>query len=340
VEKPLVKVLIIHTYGIGDIIMAIPMVKYLKKIHPEFEIDLFTTNKGSASLMESQPFFDHIYFSPRSMKGLYSILHFLRKKKYDYSIVSSISNASIPLKHGLITLFINANNRFGEYINYPVPFYTKTQKFSQSVHRVISNIGLIKLIVKDIIDRIDDIYPELALTDTLESFSKEWLDSRCLSSQRMLLFHVGSSKGGIHRRWGEDKFVDLIMKLQKETWQTVIISGEEELAESRYVADRTHSEMLCHHSLIEVFSVMKRSYAFINADSGLGHLASAAGIKVFSLFGPGDEQKTSPYAKESYVIRNETSKCQKCLYPVKGCTMECMKGLSVESVYQEIKSRL
>ncbi|HPY96314.1 MAG TPA: glycosyltransferase family 9 protein [Candidatus Cloacimonadota bacterium] len=334
------KILISHTFGIGDIIMAIPMLKYLRHTYPGYQIDLFTTNKAVASLMQTQAYFNNIYSSARSPKELLATIVFLRKRKYDYYIVTAASNASKPIKHGLISWLIHAKQRFGEYVNKPMPLYTKNQKFSQETHKVQSNINLAKLISEQAMP--DDLifYPELTIDKKTETFGQEWYQIRELDPKKTLIFHIGSSSGGKHRRWSQENFTKLILRLRQDGWQTVVVSGEDEFEESQIVAQATSSSLLCRQTLLEVFSVLKRAHAFINADSGLSHLASAASIKIFSLFGPGDERKTGPYAKESYIIRNTSSSCQRCLYPSKHCTMECMRGLGVDYVYQQIKSRL
>ena len=48
---------------------------------------------------------------------------------------------------------------------------------------------------------------------------------------------------------------------------------------------------------------MQQCTLFVSNDSGLMHLAAATGTKTFGLFGPTNEQRTSPRGPHSYVIR-------------------------------------
>ncbi|MCB5250856.1 MAG: glycosyltransferase family 9 protein [Candidatus Cloacimonadales bacterium] len=334
------KILISHSFGIGDIIMAIPMLKYLKNTYPDYQIDLFTTNKAVADIMTNQPYFKNIYYSKRNPLSLLKKIFSLRWKKYDFYIVTAVSKASKTFKHGIISCLINAKQRIGEYIKRPMLLYTKKQKFSQETHKVLSNINLARLIGDQAPIDTTDIYPELFLDEKTEEFGRNWYAQRKMMPNRTLIVHIGSSSGGKHRRWDRERFKTLIFELKKHGWFTVIVSGADELEESTELAKETVSRLLSNQTLLEVYSVMKRAHAFINADSGLSHLASAANIKVFSLFGPGDERKTAPFAKESYIIRNHESSCQRCLYPHKKCTMECLLSLSTEYVYEQILPRL
>jgi ADP-heptose:LPS heptosyltransferase len=68
------------------------------------------------------------------------------------------------------------------------------------------------------------------------------------------------------------------------------------------------------------------------------HLAAAVGTSVVALFGPTSPERTGPYGEGHVVIRRGLP-CSPCFR--KTCeTMECMKTISVDEVFQAVGERL
>ena len=94
--------------------------------------------------------------------------------------------------------------------------------------------------------------------------------------------------------------------------------------------------------LLELYLLMKNARLLITNDSGPMHLASAAGTKTLALFGSTSPERTGPFWK-SHVIRSDAS-CSPCLKrkcPLMNAeNMKCMKGISVDQVYSEMRKVL
>jgi ADP-heptose:LPS heptosyltransferase len=91
-------------------------------------------------------------------------------------------------------------------------------------------------------------------------------------------------------------------------------------------------------NLKELVEIMRKARFVVSNDSGPMHIAAALGVPVFAVFGPTDPLRTGPYGKGHTIIRADVS-CAPC-FRKKCDDMKCMKSLSVEKVYSEIKSRL
>jgi ADP-heptose:LPS heptosyltransferase len=59
--------------------------------------------------------------------------------------------------------------------------------------------------------------------------------------------------------------------------------------------------------LLQTAALMKKSLFFIGNDSGLGHLASAVGLKSFTIFGIGQPKRYAPWSKSAMWYQDPTN---------------------------------
>jgi ADP-heptose:LPS heptosyltransferase len=55
-------------------------------------------------------------------------------------------------------------------------------------------------------------------------------------------------------------------------------------------------------SLLEATAIMRQATLFVGNDSGLGHLASAAGIPSVTVFGPGRPERYRPWGSRATLV--------------------------------------
>jgi len=83
------------------------------------------------------------------------------------------------------------------------------------------------------------------------------------------------------------------------------------------------------------------SRVFVGNDSGPAHLAAAVGARVVVLSGADDPKSTTPLATDKRLIYLEELGCISCVKnkcPLKNDQhMQCMKGISVEMVFDAVK---
>lgn len=320
----------------GDMIMALPMIEMLNKDFSDLEIDVFTTNKSSVFAIKNNPIVNNIFTCNYSLINLLDIIFKLRTRKYYASFVTSISFKSKTIKLALFSYLIQAKYRFGEYLKSPSIFYTKSNKFSQSLHRVDSNLNLLSLLTdKEYI--IPQKQIKLYLDQEALSFANEFVKNKFSEKSKIVIIHPGSSSKGKHRRWNKDYFVELIQLLKKEKsdYKFCIIAGPDEEDTGRYIAKKTYSVLLIKKSLEQIAALISISFMMINTDSGISHIAACFDIKLFTIFGPGDVNKTAPFSKKSIVIKADL-KCQPCLYPPKNCPIHCLAKLTPKIVFNRI----
>ena len=87
--------------------------------------------------------------------------------------------------------------------------------------------------------------------------------------------------------------------------------------------------------LLDVYAVLRRARLFVGNDSGLMHLAAAAGCPTVGLFGPSDDRLYAPWGPHGRVVRGPRSFEQfKEIDPGLNQTIGHMLDLKVEPVVE------
>ena len=85
------KILVIHTAFIGDIVLSTPLIQRLKDMYPESEID-YLTLPSNQSVISNNPNLNEILLydkkgKDKGIKGFLRVLKILKQKKYDYAVI-------------------------------------------------------------------------------------------------------------------------------------------------------------------------------------------------------------------------------------------------------------
>ena len=170
------RVLVLHTWGMGDLIMLTPMLRSLKA--SGFEVDLVLTHDYRL-ILQKNDFLNNIYV----FNSKFELLKL--RKKYDYLIASAGTN---PKKVAFLSYILGIKNYFATYQ-------------LKNIHRIDVNIQMVKKILKKI---IKEPYIYVPNEDV----------SEYLASHKNIGFAVGSGAKQKFKRW--PYFKDLIKKIKGE----------------------------------------------------------------------------------------------------------------------------
>lgn len=143
------------------------------------------------------------------------------------------------------------------------------------------------------------------------------------------------------RRWGTANYAALATRLIRAFNLKIAVLGTtaEWPAAEEIRGQNPDIANLCGQTDIAIAAaVLSRAALFIGNDSGLAHLAGAAGIPMVVLSGADNPKETSPLASRKTVIIKDHLECISCvknICPLSGDRhMQCMKQITVDEVFK------
>jgi ADP-heptose:LPS heptosyltransferase len=120
--------------------------------------------------------------------------------------------------------------------------------------------------------------------------------------------------------------------------QSIVLWGPGEEEEARHLREMAGDGAIlaCPTTIPQLFALLKRVEMYIGGDTGVMHLAAAAGTRVIAIFGPTDVKINAPYGGEHIVIRKDIpcSPCKK-----KDCSeRRCLANITVEEVFAAVNN--
>ncbi len=134
-------------------------------------------------------------------------------------------------------------------------------------------------------DRLIDDRPILAVGPTANWGGKQWPAERFAETVRRLTAEEGILPGARIAVFGAAH--------EREAALAVLAAGDDPL------------DLIGSGDLLNVFAMLHRCSLFFGNDSGLMHMAAAAGIPTLGLFGPSAEWRYRPWGERSAVVRTK-----------------------------------
>ncbi|MCE2488402.1 MAG: WecB/TagA/CpsF family glycosyltransferase [Anaerolineae bacterium] len=141
--------------------------------------------------------------------------------------------------------------------------------------------------------------------------------SQPLPPGRYIALHAGGGASNPARRWAPQRFAQVADRLREETGaQLVLVGGPGDDNQALRAALRsTVIDLTGQTTLPQLAQVLGGAALFIGAESGVMHLAAAAGAPVLAIMGPGNAFAWGPWtpAGRSVVLRSAPA-CSPCGY--------------------------
>jgi heptosyltransferase-2 len=328
------KLLVVHTWGIGDMVMFTPALQLLAYNLPNATIDLLVGQFASAEVVRGSNLFRNIIPMQRGVKLISQIIG-LRKEHYDCCIVTSGVN---PLKGGVFAWLLGIPIRIGDNEVKKSPFYTHQVRLDPNLHRSEHNINLIKKLISvtGLSFNSQRYLPRFWISNQAEREAERFLIERKLTNRVLIGIHCGSGEKQAFKRWPKDSFRLLIKHLCRNDEQLGFLlfagPGEENVASDIAKAIEHRCTVVAGFSLQVVAALLKRCYLVVANDSGLGHVAAAVGVTVISIFGPTDPVRTAPRGRDVYIVKSDKP-CSPCHWKKpKKCDGDCLTSIQVSDV--------
>jgi heptosyltransferase-2 len=165
------KILLIQTAFIGDVILATPLVEKLHRFYPNARIDVML-RKGNEGLLEGNPHVGKLWVWNKREKKYRHLFMLLRKVRRErYSVVVNLQRFAAT---GLFSVLAGAKSVVGFNKNPLSMFYSKRapHEIGVGLHEVQRNLRLIAHLT-DATFEMPKLYPQPADFESVEKFKRK-----------------------------------------------------------------------------------------------------------------------------------------------------------------------
>ncbi|MEJ5261192.1 MAG: glycosyltransferase family 9 protein [Ignavibacterium sp.] len=317
------KVLIIRLSSLGDILLTTPLIRALKKINPQLEID-FLLRQEYKDVLSLNPNLHELFFFTRNDFENLKILNHLREKNY---------NLIIDLQNNLRSRGITSKLK-GEKVRFD-------KKSFQKILLVKTKINLLRNEPP-----IPVRYAKVIEGLTLDNFGLELFTdktpSAVIQNKNNL---IGLCPGARHftKRWPVEYYIQLGKYLIQNNFDVVLFGGKIDSEICKKINQEIPEVVNLQNDddILQTAADMKLCKAIVCNDSGLMHTAAAVGVKVLTIFGSSiKEFGFAPYNAKSLLIENNSLSCRPCSHIGRENCPEkhfaCMKEIKPEFVFNEL----
>ena len=337
------KILIIHTAFIGDIVLSTPLIQRLKDMYPNSKID-YLTLPTNQSVINNNPNLHEILLydkkgKDRGIKGFLRVLKILKQKKYDYAVIPHRFIKSILLaKLAKIPNIVGFDVATGSFL------LNKKVHYDMKKHEVERLLDLVEYKGEKIPIRI---YP------AKENFTKinKILEHHGYfgnEGQKLILVAPGSQRA--EKMWPIEKYREIIERLKKNKNYFIGITGSkaEKKLSLNFPNDKNVIDFRGEINLVEFGALISKANIVVGNDSSPIHIASGFEKPfVIGIFGPGKRDLGFfPYTEKSNVIEdnefyeNNIVKIPEKRHEYKKDYYKGIPLISVDRVFKEIMNRI
>ena len=340
-------ILIVKLSAIGDVIHTLPSLASLRRCYPQAHIT-WVVEEAASDLLMDHPMLNRVLISRRKrwirdlkqgrhrgavLREITGFVRSLRDRPYDLVI-----DFHGLLKSALFVLLSRGKRKLG---------YDSLQEGSG----LFFNEKIPEDMTKHAVERYLDFPRHLGCDTAKPEFPIGLRETHFKRMQALLAekkIDIGRGFVGVSpvaywetKLWDEAKFAALCDLIVTELGMPVVFTGESPegvIARIRSLMQAPSASVAGETTLRELAALYKTASVLLTTDSGPMHLAAAVGTPVVALFGPTSPERTGPYGDRHIVIRHGLP-CSPCFR--KSCdSLECMKTISVDEVFQAAKERL
>jgi heptosyltransferase-2 len=338
--------------GLGNFIMMTPIIRTLRERFPSCHIYILAGNDfGTEAVLKDTGLVNDIWILHES-ENLFQKLFFflrLRTKKIDVAFIPFNASpsfyglgalvAGIPLRIGHTSEIMGVESGWTAHVP------TVLVPVQVNRHETDIHFDLLEVLLPSLKRKYD--------TTVHRDIDDGVLDRFKLRGKDYIVLQVSAANGMRSAKiWPQERFLDLAERIHGRKMEIVLAGDRME----KEVVDRFES--LCpvpvtnlagRTTIGEIASLIRCSKGLVCHDSGLMHIGNALKTPLIALYGPTDYNYTHPMAETSAVIRKDLA-CAPCMANFAKTEQEafndcpfdfrCMELISVEEVFQEIRTRM
>jgi heptosyltransferase II len=309
------KILVLRYRFIGDTILTVPFLRNLRRVEPDAYI-AWVVAPGTAEVVQGIPYVDELIFwdpvtihadsrgTHRTFGDKLGFIRDLRSRRFDKVYVLKRSFGS-----ALIGYLSGAGERIGFATEGRSFLLTTAVPYRPDQHEVRN---FLDVLIADGIPIKDD-YLESWVTSQEEDEAEKLLSASGAECSRLLAIHPF---GSIYEKtWPIDRFAQVASALQAQFGLTPVILGAkgdlDGFERSRHLFPKGSCVLVGSCGIRVTQAILRRSTFFLGNDSGIMHLAAAAGLPLLALYGPTSPTRFGPWGANVHVIYGNVP-CSPC----------------------------
>ncbi len=354
------RILVVKLATPGDVLLASPALRALRRRYPDAEIDLLTTD-ASARMVRHSPLLHTIYTldkyafdtpaqivrQPLRLARAAALLARLRARRYDTTLLMHHLTLRFgALKYRALVDAIGArvsaglDNGRGGFLDVRI----RDDGFGVR-HEAEYSLAVAAAVGATLPPGQRGVHVEDL------GWSLEETEAGTSLTPAMVAMHPGSGRYSVARRWPADRFAKLGLALHEQLSLGVVLVGAED---ERELCEDVLSQMgrpgwACNAagrtSPEELASTLHTCALFVGNDSLPMHIAAAVGTPVVAIFGPTNVRAWGPYVaggrSRAIVVRRGNLPCSPCMYrghalgTPQGCPARmCLTELGIQPVLE------
>jgi lipopolysaccharide heptosyltransferase II len=317
-------VLIIRLSSLGDILLATPLIRSIKKQFPSINTD-FLLREQYADVLKFNPYVRDLL----TLKGNYEELAgIISQNKYDLIIdlQNNLRSNKLIAKSGAKKVYFKKHD-FDKFllVKFKINRMKNLPQIPVRYSNALSNFSLDE-------EGIDIFIPE-----EIKSNIKNKND------------YIGLAPGSRHftKMWPKENYIHLAKMLLARNFKVVLLGGSKDNSICEEISRSSPGSInLCNEdNILQIASDMKKCKAVVCNDSGLMHTACAAGTPVLAFFGSTVEEfGFTPYRNKNLILENNSLSCRPCSHIGRDeCPknhFKCMIELTPEIAFNKLNQLL
>ena len=308
------KILVISLAGIGDTLIATPLIHELRANFPDATIDVLAMWPGAKDLLEHNPHINRVFQKNLIKCGRLEALKFLwslRRERYQLSInTHPQSRIHYRIAAWLAGAEVRLSHEYECFTRLDRWLVTATLPQDYNRHTIENNFDFLPLIGAQ--KKLAAHAMELFLTPAEEKFADEFWAKEKLADRKVLGLHVGSggTKNLPLKRWPVKNYAGLVRQLNQSRpdLRILLFGGPEEAKDHGIVLAQANRELTREaktKNLRETAALMRRCGAFLSVDTALMHVAAALKVpNQIVIEAPTLNATNRPYGNDFTLVKN------------------------------------
>ena len=330
IKRQIKKILVIKFGGIGDVLLSTVLLPNLKDYFPKSEI-YFLTHYKCRDVLSENPYITRYLTFDFDMDESFCFIKNIKNQKYDM-IIDLFGNP----RTAFVTFYSRAKYRVGyNFRNRKYAYNIVVEGRGGKIHNVDFNLDALRKLDIPITKK----HLEIFTNEYYKKSADRFINKTITNGKK--IFGIVISGGWESKKYKTNDYVELIGKIKKQFDCNILLLWG--TADEKKECDEIHNKMkdftyiIPETNLQFLAELMRKCSLIVANDSGMLHLAVAAGVPVLGIYGPTNPALQGPYGDNNLTIVNENLDCLDCNLLDCPIGNVCMTELNKDNIISKIK---